>query len=317
MTLSAGRVVGIAVVVGCTILSCRSHDAAPKAAAREPAAALEPAHAGAKRGDSRDCGALGCRLYDSPSAAFAAVMESKPRVLAVGEAHAQRGAPDVPTATERFRTQLLPSLSARASDIVVELWGPAVGCKQAVAQVAQQQKAVTQTQKKKIPGEFTRLATEARKLGITPHHLKPSCDDYAGIAGAGDGDIDAMLTLVARLTDRDIKRLLESHSEADATNTRLVIAYGGALHNDVSPRSGSQEWSFGPSLAKHTAGEYVALDLIVPEYIVDAPPWQALPWVAHFDAAAHRSKTTLFNPEPGSYVLVFPSTQPVPRVTGE
>ncbi len=84
------------------------------------------------------------------------------------------------------------------------------------------------------------------------------------------------------------------------------------MHNDISPRRGNEAWSFGPDLAKHTEGRYVALDLIVPEYIADTPPWRALPWVAHFDPAAHPEKTTLFNPEPGSFVLVFPR-YPLPR----
>jgi len=251
-------------------------------------------------------GAVKCEVYDSPADAFAAVMKDEPRVLAIGEAHAQAAAPDVATATERFRTELLPALQGRASDLIVELWGPAAGCRKAVAKVAKQQKAVTKTQKERIPSEFTRLATDAKKLGITPHHLKPSCADYEAIATAGDGDVAAMLALVARLTEEDVKRLMPEGDE------RLVIAYGGAMHNDIAPRPGMKEWTFGPELREHTAGKYVALDLIVPEYIVDSPTWNSLPWVAHFNPSANPGKTTLFTTEPGSYVLVFPATSPAP-----
>lgn len=305
-----GAAVTAAVTAAATALGCKSQDAPQRAPE------LVAAPAAAVPVDPRSCGALECRLYDSPAEAFAAVMQSDPRVLAVGEAHAQRGAPNVPTATERFAVQLLPSLQGRASDLIVELWGPAQGCNKAVARVAEQQKAVTKSQEATNPGEYARLAASARKLNITPHRLEPSCDEYEKISRAGDSDIDLMLTLVANLTGQDAKRLLAS--EKDDPNKSLVVAFGGAMHNDLSPRPGSEDWSFGPDLSKHTQGRYVALDLIVPEYIADTPPWRALPWVAHFDPAAHPDKTTLFKPEPGSFVMIFPrheskaSLQPPP-----
>ena len=300
MALLSGYRLTVAAAFGLLALACKSQDTRQKTrhdTKQLAAVATAP----------RSCGALGCQIYDSPAEAFAAVMRRAPKVLAVGEAHAQRGAPDVPTATQRFAMELLPSLEGRASDLIVELWGPAQGCSKAVAQVAEQQKAVTGAQKKTNPSEYARLADHARKLGITPHNLEPTCDEYGEISRAGDADIALMLALVARLTGQEAKRLLlKQKDETHEPKKRLVVAYGGAMHNDVSPRRGSEDWSFGPDLAAHTQGQYVALDLIVPEYIADSPPWRALPWVAHFDPTLHPDKTTLFNPEPGSFVLIFP-----------
>jgi hypothetical protein len=84
------------------------------------------------------------------------------------------------------------------------------------------------------------------------------------------------------------------------------------MHNDLSPREGRESTSFGPRLKKYTGGRYVELDIIVPEYIKDNDAWRALPWHAHYDRAKLGQRTVLFNPEPGSYVLVFPETTSAP-----
>ena len=86
----------------------------------------------------------------------------------------------------------------------------------------------------------------------------------------------------------------------------MLVAYGGAMHNDLAPRPGHEAWSFGPAMAKSTGDRYVELDLIVPEAIKDTDVWRALPWYAHFDASAHRDHTLLITVAPSSYVLVFP-----------
>ena len=44
------------------------------------------------------------------------------RVLAIGEAHAQGSGPKLPSSTRRFMDGLLPRLSPRATDLVIELW---------------------------------------------------------------------------------------------------------------------------------------------------------------------------------------------------
>jgi hypothetical protein len=63
-------------------------------------------------------------------------------------------------------------------------------------------------------------------------------------------------------------------------------------------------------MQSHTNGRYVALDLIVPEFIKDNDTWRSLPWYAHYDRARLGDHVTLFEVAPRSYVLVFPVSKP-------
>ncbi|WP_437542759.1 hypothetical protein WME97_31330 [Sorangium sp. So ce367] len=265
----------------------------PQAAA--PAAAASPAPA--------PCGALGCLAFDTPAQAFAHVLESGPRVLAVGEAHAQQGSEGVPSTTRRFTELFLPALAGRASDLIIELWAVDPRCKkEQVARVETEQRTVTQGQAAQNQDEFLALGHAAKRLGIRPRQLTPSCQDYDAIVRAGPDAVTTMLEMIARLTAAEAKALLGREDAAG----KMVIAYGGALHNDVAPRPGRERWSFGPELSAITAGKYVELDLIVREFIKESESWRALPWYPHFDREEHPDKAVLFNPAPGSYTLIFP-----------
>jgi hypothetical protein len=252
------------------------------------------------------CGALSCRLYPTAEAAFDAILaESKPRMLAIGETHKQKDAPDIASTTRRFTEQLLPLLRGRTDDLVVELWVADPKCrKEQVAEVAREQSAVSERQSAGNQNEFLALGNASKALGITPHILRPTCDEYDKLLAAGDDAVMMMLSMIARLTADKADALLRRATETN----KVVVAYGGAMHNDVSPRAGREDWSYGPRMKEKLGGAYVELDLIVPEFIKDSDSWRALPWYPHFDASAHPDRATLFQPEPGSYVLVFPRT---------
>jgi hypothetical protein len=249
------------------------------------------------------CGPLACKLFDTPEQAFLAVLEQQPQVLAIGEAHAQKGSEGVQSSTARFTNGFLPLLSGRATDLILELMVPNPQCKKEVKEVAKRQKPVTEPQAESNQNEFLVLARRAQELKVAPHVLRPSCADFDEITKAGDGDVAVMLAMIARLTTAMAKPLVDRNG---AGSGKLVVAYGGALHNDVEPRAGREAMSFGPELKTHTGGRYVELDLIVPEFIKDSETWRALPWYEHFDPKRAPEKTTLFNPIPGSYVLIFP-----------
>jgi len=253
------------------------------------------------------CGALGCKLFDSPQQAFMAVLASKPLLLAVGEAHAQAGSKNVPSATTRFTETLLPMLEGKASDLIIELLVADGKCKKAERKVAKVQKPVTKRQRKTNKSEFVVLGEKSKSLGIKPHALFPKCKDYQQVIKAGPDGVSQMLTMIAELTQAKVERLLAQKDGALSAKSRLLIAYGGALHNDIKPPKGREQWSFGPQLYERTAKRYVELDLIVPEFIKDSKSWRKLSWYEHFDKTKHPKKTTLFNPSPGSYVLIFPS----------
>lgn len=241
--------------------------------------------------------------FDTAADAFRHVLETKPKVLAVGETHAPADVASVESSTKRFARDLLPIVAPGAKTLVLELWVADPKCNRAqVAQVQKGTQEVTQNQAKSNPSEFMVLGSEAKRLGVMPKILVPSCDEYAGILDAGGRDIETMLRMIARLSAAEIEKGLAAHPDA------MVLAYGGAMHNDVSPVKGREDFSFGPSLSAATGDRYVELDLIVPEFVRDTDAWRALPWYASFDPKIHGKKAVLFETGPRSFVLVFPKS---------
>lgn len=272
--------------------------------ARTATASPSPEPVAVKPADPEPCGALGCLAFSSVDRAFAKVLEQNPRVLAIGEAHAQKGTESVESSTKRFTEQLLPKLQGKATDLVVELWVADGKCGKQEKQVAEKQKPVTENQAEGNQNEFVTLGHSSNALGIRPHVLRPTCAEYERILAA-QNDVGQMLTMIADATAKLVERILEVRKAPD----KMVIAYGGAMHNDLVPREGREAFSFGPRLREATQGRYVELDIIVPEYIKDTEAWRALAWVTHYDRQKLGSRAVLFNPAPGSYVLVFPATR--------
>jgi hypothetical protein len=249
----------------------------------------------------RDCGELGCKAFPSASAAFDYVLSEKPRVLAVGEAHAQGDAAQSDSSTKRFMDALLPRLAPRATDLVIELWLANGSCGKVEQKVRKQQSAVTAPQAATNQNEFLELGHRAKALGIMPHALVPSCEQYQKIAGAGAADIEEMLAMIKGVTLHDVQDLL-----AKRAPDRLVVAYGGAMHNDLTPRQDREDFSFGPELSRATGGQYVELDLVIPEQIKDTEAWRALPWYAHYSREKAGTDAYLYSWAPHAYALFFP-----------
>lgn len=250
---------------------------------------------------------MGCRLFAQPAEALAAVLESQPLVLGIGEAHALKGTEGIESTTSRFTRQLLPALAPKSSDIVIELMEPDPKCLKTTEKVREEQKQVTKDQSSSNQNEFVALGTRAKELGLQPHILYPNCEQYDRIVQAGQDSVLVMLETIALLTEQKAKAILARNHKAK--QDRLVLLYGGAVHNDIAPRPGRETWSYAKSLSEFTKGKYVELDLIVREYIKDTPVWQQLPWYPHFDKRAHANQVVLFNPTPGSYVMIFPASK--------
>ncbi len=254
------------------------------------------------------CGALDCMLYATPRAAMQALLdETKPRVLAFGEAHAQADA-KVVSSTKRFTEELLPLFADRASDLVIELLIADESCKRVTDKVVENvERPVTENQAKSNKNEFVVLGNASKELGIRPHVLRPSCEDYNAVATAGEDGIVKMLTLIAALTDDLVRRIMERNDRDNVD--KLVLAYGGAMHNDVAPREGREGWSYASALTEASGNRYVELDIFVPELIRDTDTWKAFPWYPHYDREKHGSKVTLFRTGNRSYVMIFPVTR--------
>ena len=284
--------------------AARASGAQPSSSAAAPTAPSSP-------GGPEACGGLRCMRYASANQAFGEALARKPLVLAVGETHAQKGTEGIPSTTKRFTTDLLPLLEHRASDLIIELWVADPKCnKKKVAEVAERQKEVTKDQAESDQNEFVTMADRAKALGIQPHVLRPTCQEYDEILAAGPDGIPKMLAMIKRLTEEKAIALLKRN--AGAKKEAMVVTYGGAMHNDLAPKPGREDWSFGRELAAATKGRYVEIDLIVPEFIKDNASWQSLPWFEHFDRSKRQERVTLFNPIDDVYALIFATHGPAP-----
>jgi hypothetical protein len=216
-------------------------------------------------------------------------------VLAIGEAHAQRGA-TVASSAKRFTDSLLPRLRGHASHLLVELMMPPTGCTKQTEAARTVQKPVVTQQAETNQGDYVAMGEAARKLGIVPDLLRPSCDDLAAVNDAGDDAIGRSLEMIARLTTTQAKRMLEKSG--------MVVIYGGALHNDPNPPAERKAWSYGPALSEAVPGRYVALALYVPDFITDSDTWTKQRWYRTWDKNKNAHKALLLRTAPQSYVLV-------------
>jgi hypothetical protein len=275
---------------------------APSAVADPTGAVLPAPHGGTP------CGELGCTQFDSVEEAFLAATRGDPRVIAIGEAHAQKGATAASSA-KRFTETLLPLLEGRASDLLVELMNPPSACVARAAEVKKQQEVVTSHQAKTDQNEYVTMGEAAKKLGIVPDMLRPSCGDMDAIHDAGEDAIELSLSTIARLTAKKVEELVDRDTRTPKDANKVVVTYGGAIHHDRLPPKEREAWCFGPEVDAYVKGRYVEIDLYVPEYIEDTPAWKKLPWVAHYDRARLGAKATLFRPRERAFVIVFPESR--------
>ncbi len=245
-----------------------------------------------------------CGRFDTPQAALAAILEDKPLVLAIGEAHAQKGA-TVASSAKRMTVQLLPELEGKASDLLVELMNPPTGCNKTTAFVKDQQKVVTGKQAESDQNEYVKMGEAARALGIVPDLLRPTCDDLSAIADAGADAIDLSLRTITRLTLTKLEALRERDGKSASDSSKLVLSYGGAIHNDLAPPPELAAWAFGPELATYTHDRYVELDLYVPEFIAPTDNWKKQEWYGDWEACKGTDKVTLFHPRDHGFVMIF------------
>jgi hypothetical protein len=237
------------------------------------------------------------------------VLREAPLALGIGEAHAPAGSEQVPTTAARFAEQLLPVLQGRASHIIVELLAPNPECPRAESGLEQAQKPVIRAQSRENQSDYLSIGVRARALGIEPFVLTPSCEEFRAIGAAGKDALRATLATIATITARMAKGALLQNRKAGSD--RIVLAYGGALHNDLGPSDDTRAaFRYGAALTHFTAGRYVALDLIVREFIKDNAAWRALPWYGKFDPQSAPESCVLLSPSPQSYVLFFPGSVP-------
>ncbi len=281
------------------VCECRPHTVTSGPSVASSAGAV-PAGPGA----GVPCGALDCRQYDSFEEAFESTLASGPRVVAVGEAHAQKGT-TVPSSAKHFTEQILPRLAGRASDLLVELMNPPTGCAQTTDVVRQKQEVVTRQQAPTDQGEYVVMGERARALGIVPDLLRPTCADLDAVKAAGEDAVPASLAMIARLTAAQAEKMVDRDARTPGDAKKLVLTYGGAIHNDLDPPKERAAWSFAPALDAYVGGRFVAVEVFLPELIEDTDNWKQRAFYPHYDRAKMGGKTTVFH-EGKTFVIILP-----------
>jgi hypothetical protein len=185
---------------------------------------------------------------------------------------------------------------------------PPNGCKKAEQAARAAQREVTAPQADTNQDEYVALGEAARHLGVVPDALRPTCDDLAAVGAEPELAVSRMLETIARLSAEKASVLVARLQRVGSD--KMVILYGGALHNDVDPKPERLPWSYGPALMKATNGRYVELDIFAPEAIQDTATWRALPWYAQYDGTAFGAYAVLFHPAAASWVLILPKSAP-------
>lgn len=245
------------------------------------------------------CAELTCTQFGSPVDATLAAIAPSVRVVGFGEAHA-RADSSGPTTARRFSEELLAGLAPRARHLLVELLVPPTGCEKARKEVQLESDTITKGQSEHNQNDYVELGHAARKRGVTPDILRPSCQEMQTIAKAEVGVISMMET-IANLSVKTTEGWLGEPPEGRP----LILLYGGALHNDVEPRPHVKSWSYGPRLSALSHGAYVELDLVVPELVQDTESWQKFHWYKAVRALPETHGATLVRVSDQSFALVF------------
>jgi hypothetical protein len=301
--------------VGAT-LGC-GRDAARPGVARDAAAPADTGPARVAWVPATDGGVPRHAVFPGAGPAVAHVLQDRPRVLGVGEYHQRIGGPTVPSAIKRFTEQMLPVLAPEASDLVVETWVTDGSCGAAEKKVVANVKQTTE-RPKATENEIVTLALKARAAKVQPHALKVGCADYQQLLGGKKVDYVKLLEFIGRqLRDTATGAMAERERPAPARDggaaavpdrRRLVVLYGGALHNDLYPTAGLESWSYAADLAKH--GRYVEVDLYVPEYVTGDERLAKEAWYPLLKRAGP-DRVIVVERDTGSYIFIL-STTPAP-----
>ncbi|MCB9555370.1 MAG: hypothetical protein H6707_04650 [Deltaproteobacteria bacterium] len=264
------------------------------------------------------------RKFSSAQEALRYVLRRKPALIGVGEYHQKHESVRVASSLRRFTRELFSRLlDRRTSDLVIETWITKGDCgsseKAVVKDVEETTKRPAQTE-----DEILTLVKRARHKLVKPHILEMTCADYRRLLSGQEGvNYDTFLKMTAdqlrekllaihHVRSDPIKRAVEDASVAmwrgkgDRGRRDLVLAYGGALHNDRYPTTGIEHYSYGPAMIKALGDRYLELDLFVPEYIEgDQTLLQKQAWFAPFLKQQSRRKVLLFERAKNAFVLIF------------
>jgi hypothetical protein len=244
--------------------------------------------------------------FASAAQALEQVLATPAQVVAFGEYHQTTATVMIPSSLLRFTDELLPLVAKQATDLVVETWVTDGGCGKQETKVVEKVQTTTE-RPPETENEIVTLFKRAKAAGIAPHILTMSCKDYRRVTDKdGETDFAKMLTLTRDRLQSEVSRWLVA--PGPVSRERKVVVYGGALHNDLYPAPGDRPFAFGRSLFAKAKGQYLEVDLFVPEYILGDKRMAAEPWFAAFKAGIEAGDALLIRRSPRSYIIGFPVT---------
>ena len=235
------------------------------------------------------------------------VLATPARVVAFGEYHQTTETRKIQSSLRRFTDELLPAVAKLATDLVVETWVADGHCGTRETKVVEQVQTTTE-RPPETESEIVTLLKRAKAAGMAPHILALSCKDYRSVTGRdGETDFAKMLTLTRDRLQGEVTRALRAPRPAASGREPWVAVYGGALHNDLYPAPGDRPFAFGRALFAKVKGQYLEVDLFVPEYILGDKRLAAEPWFDAFKEGIKAGDALLIRRSERSSIIVFPA----------
>jgi hypothetical protein len=234
----------------------------------------------------------------------AIVAEAHPAIFGFGEYHQLDATTATRSAIARFSESLLPVIAGGTSDLVVETWFSAGNCGKAEKQVVKKVDEVSE-RPAETADETVVLLRRAQALGVAPHILGVTCEDYAKVLVA-DGGLDyfAFLELVATRLGDEAEAIAKAAKPTAAAQRKAIAIYGGAMHNDLAPREGFEAVSFAERMRALGVGPYAEIDFLIPEFIVGSAVAREEPWFGPTVRSISREHAALIERGPGSYIIL-------------
>jgi hypothetical protein len=244
--------------------------------------------------------------FPTAAAALEEILRVPARVIAVGEYHQTTATAGIRSSVSRFADEMLPVLSRVATDFVVETWVSTGSCGATETKVTHDVEVTTE-RPPETENEIVTLLKRAKGAGLSPHVLTMSCKDYRYVTDkSGETDFSKMLKLTSNRIQDEVLHWLNAPPAQVGRANRTIAVYGGALHNDLYPSREDKAYAFGRSLFAKANGEYLEIDLFVPEYIADDRRLAAEPWFGLFREASKAGDALLIRRSARSFVILFP-----------
>lgn len=243
--------------------------------------------------------------FPTAAAALEEVLRIPARVIAIGEYHQTKSTATIRSSVSRFADEMLPVLSRCATDFVVETWISTGSCGESETKVTHDVEVATE-RPPETENEIVTLLKRAKGAGLAPHILTMSCKDYRYVTDrSGETDFAKMLKLTCNRIQDEVLHWLNA-PPSQVGRGRTVAVYGGALHNDLYPSRKDKAYAFGRSLFAKANGEYLEIDLFVPEYIADDRRLAAEAWFGLVREASKAGDALLVRRSARSFVILFP-----------